>query len=238
MRFLKILSCLLILTISACQSTGDNGLSHEKEGALKGSLARTIIQVAWDYHQQHQQWPDLDYLTRYSGLTVHNRLYNNDFGIYILQKPYDNLPANLKKDRTFSVCWFYSHQDSSRHVSCSIYYSADRQSPPFAVSVTDGEQAALWSLQMYVQKTLLAFLKEALTSTNLDNLAVSYASTISEVSPFQAKRPKLAGLIKPILLECYLETKNLNDTEIAFQNLLDQYSRQLASDLLHRDFNP
>lgn len=206
-------------------------------GALKGSLAATIVQKAWDYHKEKFQWPDADYLTKHSGLAVYNRNYGNKFSVYILNKPYDPLPPEMDKTQTFFCCFFWAPDDSSRYAECRIYYQDGLT--PFATCVGDGDVASIWSIQMTVQEVMIRFLKEAAQSQSgldLDKAAIKYAEELSAISPDPRAKQLLFDLCHEVFLEHSSIVAQLDPASEAYQIELEGYSDVVARYIFHQQW--
>jgi hypothetical protein len=208
----------------------------ESVGALKGSLASTIVHKAWDYHKENFQWPDADYLAKHSGLAVYNRNYDNKFSVYILNKPYDPLPPEMDKTQTFFCCFFWTPADSSRYAECRIYYQDGLT--PFATCVGDGDVASIWSIQMTVQEVMIRFLKEAprRSCPDLDRVAIKYAEELSVISPNPQAKQHLFDLCHELLLEYSSIAAQLDPASEAYQAELEGYSDVVARYIFHQEW--
>lgn len=216
------------LLLSGCASLHHPSLTLtevERTGALKGSLATTIVHKAWDYHKEKSQWPEAEYLTKHSGL----RNYGNKFSVYILNRPHDPLPSEMDKTQTFFCCFFWTPADSSRYAECRIYYQDGLT--PFTTCIDDGDVASIWSIQMTVQEVMIRFLKEAAQNQSglgLDKAATKYAEELSAISPDPRAKQLLFDLCHEIFLEHSSIVAQLDPASEAWQTELEGYSDVVA----------
>lgn len=201
----------------------------EASGSLKGSLATTINQRAIEYHQKHLAWPDAQYLAKHAGLSIQNQSYGTNLSVYVIDKPYQDLPETFDITQTFVFCAYYSPIDSSRYTYCRIYYHDKKNC--FTASSSDGQEAMLWSLVMEAENHFLDFTKQIQSPKNqskIAELAGQHAMMISEISPDDLSRNNLFALSYQMFMVYYQETRQLEPTSPEFCRLLDNATRRLA----------
>lgn len=236
-KFLFFTIVILSLALTGCTSTGRQATKYEGDGALKGSLASEVCQKAWDYHQKNGQWPDAIYLAKHTGLSVHNRMYETAFGIYILERPYDPLPKQMDPTQTFAVSYYFDQADTSRYVQCKIDYSDGKGS--FSSSTGEGDGASIWSMQMTAQKFMIDFFdaaQEANCASEFDKIVTKYSSQISEISPNPTAKQALFEYSYSLLSEYYFEVVNLSPAGDDFSAVFDSCSLRLGEFIFRQDW--
>ena len=121
-KIVLLLALVSIFLLTGCASMHTARVNSESTGALKGSLAQTINNNAWEHFEETGEWYEAPELARSAGLSIHNRQPENNFAVYILDKPYHKIPETMDKSQTFAL---YSHDfpDSSKYVYCRIFYN-------------------------------------------------------------------------------------------------------------------
>lgn len=227
--FLVLIS---ILVLSGCATVRHN-TELESTGALKGSLAQTICNKAWEHFEETGEWYDAPQLARKTGLSVYNRDPENNFAIYIIEKPYYEIPETMDKRQTFA---FYHHDfpDSSKYVYCRIYYNhGDR---PFSCSIGDNGQAHDYALVLTAEEALVKFHKQAIQPRqyNIQKIIEKNAEKISRTSPNPTSKQLLYEYAKKLLGDFYADVDGVDpDT---FRTQLEAYSTTLGRYIDQQDW--
>jgi len=234
-RLLSLLALCLLIALGGC-ATVRQSVELQSEGALKGALATNINAAAARYHREHHEWPDAVKLARLAGIRVHNIQDNEDFAVYVLDKPYQAIPADMNPERTFAFYGHYCPDDNSRYLYCRIYY--DRHSPrTFTSSSSDSTCASIHGLQLAVEEDLLNLLSDAedLDESKINQLIHLYALKISETSPNASTQQILLEFVEPRLLQFYREVSPM-DNGIFRDKVIEAYSFTIGRHIHNQDW--
>jgi hypothetical protein len=210
----------------------------QAEGALKGSLAQTICNQAWDYYQENNGWPDANYLARHAGLSIYNRNAKNNFAVYILERPYHELPSTMNPSQTFAFYSFGAQPDSGAYVYCRVRYNKLVPDRNFECSIVEGDHAARHSMKLESEKDLIDFLAEADSiaqcGSSLDKAVTKYALHISETSPNPTAKQALFEFAYDLLHEYYTAIHESADDQ--FSLIFHAQSRCLGNYIHAQDW--
>ena len=210
----------------------------QAEGALKGSLAQTICHQAWEYNQESNGWPDAAYLARKTGLSIYNRNAENNFAVYILERPYHELPTTMDPSQTFAFYYFGAHPDSGAYVYCRIKYNNLVPDRSFQCSIVEGDHAARHSMKLESEKDLIDFLAEADSAaqcgSSLDQIVTKHALHISETSPNPTAKQALFEFSYDLLHEYYTAIHESADDQFPF--IFHAQSRRLGNYIHGQDW--
>lgn len=234
-RLLSLSALCLLLIFGGC-ATVRQSVELQSEGALKGALATNINAAAARYHKQHHEWPDAVKLAKLAGIRVHNIQDGENFAVYVLDKPYHAIPADMNPERTFAFYGYYCPDDNSRYLYCRIYY--DRRSPrTFTSSSSDSTCASIHGLQLDAENDLEKFFQEGSGANNeneFNEIVHKHALKISKTSPNASARQILLEFTESLLPDFYYEAVNLNEDE--FRVKLEGYAYRLGECIHNQDW--
>jgi len=231
MKYVKLFFIIMIMSLLVgCATTGKISLGEaESDGALTGSIARTICQQAVDEHKEKHEWPDAARLAVLSGLSVHNRIYTQHYAVWILNKPYCPIPTQMDSAQTFAFYGYYCAEDSSYYSYCRIYYQYSNGKLELSSSE---KKAALHGLSLSMEEKLLGFFHEAKQFLDLpdefEEIIDKHAEQISQTSPNPTAKQLLYEFTIPLLVEFFNQTEHLSPSSEVFQTKLEEFSLRLA----------
>ncbi len=232
-KIVFLLAVVSIFLLTGCASMHTR-VNAESTGALKGSLAQTINHNAWDHFEETGEWYEAPELARSASLSTYNRDPENNFAVYILEKPYHDIPETMDKSQTFA---FYSHDfpDSSKYVYCRIFYNgSDRD---FESPTSEPGQAHDYAMLLLGEEVLWKFYKQATDSesaTNLKKIIKANAEEISTSSPNPTAKQLLYEYAFDLLGNFYADVVNA-DEEMFYIKLLE-YSTSLGEYIKNQDW--
>lgn len=245
MRYKNCLIFIIIFTslnlLTGCATTRSISLGEaEADGALTGSISSAICQAATTEHEEKGQWPDALRLARLGGLSTHNRIYDQDYAVYILDKPYHQIPEQMDNSQTFAFYGYYSETDSSYYSYCRIYYQYGAGNLTISSSTSGAQKgAAIHGMKLEAEKMLTNFFEEASEAScasELDKIVTEHALKISETSPNPTAKQILFEFSYALLAKYYSEVINFALEGPEFANEFDKYSLRLGKYIYRQDW--